>query len=138
MKPEVETAIGQLEAAEMGSAVRILEDPDGGAYVVLDDVTVGDHFVPSSSWIGFHIAWSYPDADVYPHFANPDLRYVGSGPAPNQYSEGNLPTGITRGATMPGFNIRAIQISRRSNRRDAETDSALLKLIRVVDFLESR
>jgi hypothetical protein len=90
------------------------------------------------SWIGFQITWTYPDADVYPHFIDPGVRYVGSGPCEIQHPEGNLPKAMGRGATMPGFELPATQISRRSLHRSAETDTALQKLLRVVAFLESR
>jgi hypothetical protein len=104
----------------------------------VDGVTIGRCFDPGSSWIGFHIAWTYPDSDVYPHFIDADIRYVGSGPVPNQHPGGNLPTALTRGATMPGFELPAIQVSRRSNHRNAETDSALQKLLRIAEFLRTR
>ncbi len=138
MKADFSAAIEELEAARIGSGVRIKEDADGGAYVIVDDVFIGDSFDPNTSWIGFHIVWTYPDADVYPLFTDAGVRYVGSGPAPNQHADGNLPTALTRGTTMPGFELPAIQISRRSNHRNAETDSALQKLLRVLEFLRTR
>jgi len=138
MKPHVARAIGELEAAQIGSRVRTKSDLDGGSYVIVDDLAIGDSFDPTSSWIGFHIVWTYPDSDVYPFFADAGIRYVGTGQAPNQHPDGNLPTALMRGAAMPGFDLPAIQISRRSNRRNADTDSALRKLLRVLDFLRSR
>jgi hypothetical protein len=138
MKPDVAVAVEELEAALIGSVVRVIEDRDGGAYVVVDDVAIGDSFSPRSSWIGFHIVWTYPDSDIYPHFVNAGVKYAGPGPAPNQHTDGNLPAALTRGATMPGFDLPAIQISRRSNHRDAHTDTAVQKLLRVIDFLRTR
>lgn len=138
MKADVAAAIKELEAARIGSGVRTKEDPDGGTYVIVDDLAIGDSFDPSTTWIGFHIVWTYPDADVYPLFADAGVRYSGSGPAPNEHADGNLPTALTCGATMPGFELAAIQISRRSNHRNAETDSALQKLLRVLEFLRTR
>jgi hypothetical protein len=138
VKDSVVSAIKEISDARIGTGVRTKEDADGGAYVIVDGIAVGHSFSPSTSWIGFHIVWTCPDADVYPHFADPGLKYVGSNTTPNQHAEGNLPAAITRGATMPGFEIPAIQMSRRSNHRNAETDSALQKLLRVVEFLRSR
>jgi hypothetical protein len=138
MKPDVAEAVKEMETALIGSAVRIIEDHDGGAYVVVDDVAIGDSFSPRSSWIGFHVTWTYPDCDVYPHFIDAGVKYIGSGPAPNQHTAGNLPTALTRGATMPGFDLPAIQISRRSNHRNANTDTAVQKLLRITDFLRTR
>ena len=138
MKDAVTAAINEIAEAQIGTTVRVKEDSDGGAYVVVDAVAIGPAFSPVTTWIGFHIVWTYPDCDVYPHFSEPGLRYVGSGATPNQHPDGNLPNAMTRGATMPGFELKAIQISRRSNRRNAETDSALQKLFRVIEFLRGR
>jgi hypothetical protein len=138
MKPAVEHALEELRQGLPDRDLRVKEDPDGGALVMVEGMEIGQVFSPSISWIGFHITWPYPDADVYPHFIDPKVQYVGTGAVPNQYPEGNLPTAMTRGATMPGFEVPAIQVSRRSNRRNAETDSALEKLLRVVEFLRGR
>lgn len=138
MKAEVDAAIEQLKGAGIGTGVQVKEDSDGGAYVIVDDVPIGNSFDPETSWVGFHIVWSYPDADVYPHFADPGLRYVGTGATTNEHADGNLPAAVSRSATMPGFELPAIQISRQSRHRDPETDTALQKLLRVIDFLRTR
>ena len=138
MKPAVEQALEELRQGLPDHDLRVKEDPDGGALVMVGGMEIGQGFSPSISWIGFHITWPYPDADVYPHFIDPKVQYVGTGVAPNQYPEGNLPTAMTRGATMPGFEVPAIQVSRRSNRRNAETVRALEKLLRVIEFLQGR
>jgi hypothetical protein len=138
MKAEVEKAIEQIRTAGLGTEVEVAPDADGGAYVRLQGVDIGDAFSPSVSWISFQIAWSCPDADCYPHFIDPAVTYVGSGAAPNQHGEGNLPTSMTRGAMAPWFEEPAIQVSRRSNRRNAETDTPQQKLLRIITFLKER
>jgi len=138
VKATVERAVAEIRDGLPGLDVVVKEDGEGGAFVMVNGVRIGDGFAPTSSWIGFHITFPYPDADVYPHFIDAAVKYVGNGEAPNAHQDGNLPTALSRGATMPGFDRPAIQISRRSNRRDPETDSALLKLIRIVEFLRSR
>lgn len=138
MKPDVEKGVEELREGLPGHDVRFMEDTDGGAYVIVADLEIGKSFAPRVSWIGFHITWPHPDADVYPHFIDPRVRYVGVGEAPNQHPDGNLPTSMSRGATMPGFDLPAVQVSRRSNRRNASTDTALQKLLRVIKFLRSR
>jgi hypothetical protein len=139
MKAGVEKALEELTAGLPEKAtLEIKEDSDGGAYVLVDGVEIGACFNPSTSWIAFHITWSYPDADVYPHFIDADVQYVGGQAKPNQHADGSLPAAMTRNATAPGFERPAIQVSRRSNRRNPATDSALQKLLRVLDFLRSR
>jgi hypothetical protein len=138
MKASIATAVEEIVGAGIGTRVKTMQDADGGAYVIVDEVAICASFSPSTAWIGFHLVWTYPDADVYPHFTDPSLRYLGSNSSANQYPEGNLPIAMSRGATMPGFEIPAIQVSRRSNHRNAETDSALQKLLRIIEFLRSR
>jgi hypothetical protein len=138
VKREIAEAIEEIERAGVGTKVASLPDPDGGAFVRVHGVEIGDSFEPASTWIAFQITWGYPDADCYPHFISHCVKYVGSGPAPNQYPEGSLPTSMSRGARAPGFDLPAVQISRASRRRNAETDSALQKLLRIIEFLRSR
>src|SRR5689334_5521934 len=138
MLEHVEASLLELRAGMAGHGVRVLEDGSGGAYVIVDDVEIGENFAPHCSWIGFHVTFA-EDADVYPHFIDPTVRYVGaSESAPNQHADGNLPAAMGRGHQMPGFNLAAIQVSRRSNHRDGDTDSPLMKLLRVIEFLRSR
>jgi hypothetical protein len=138
MKREVAEAIEEITRARVGTEVESLRDPDGGAFVLVRGIDIGGSFAPSTTWIAFQITWAYPDADCYPHFIAPEVQYVGTGPAPNQHPAGNLPTAMSRGARAPGFDLAAIQVSRRSNRRNGETDSALQKLLRIIEFLRSR
>jgi hypothetical protein len=137
VKAAVAEAIDEIRAGLPATTVDVREDADGGAYVIVRGVPIGP-FEPSKAWVGFHITWAYPDADVYPHFLDPTVTYIGTNEAPNKHAGGDLPTAMSRGARVPGFDIDAIQISRRSNRRNQETDSALHKLLRVLEFLRSR
>lgn len=137
MKSAVAGAIEELRVAFPDCAVTFAEDGEGGASVRIDPVDIGPGFEPRRTWIGFHITWPYPDADVYPLFIDAQVKYVGSRPAANTHPGGALPVPMSRGATMPGFEKPAIQISRRSNRRDPETDSAARKALRVIDFLRT-
>lgn len=135
MKEAIAKGIDELRDAFPDSSVSLVEDPEGGAYVLVDPVDIGAAFSPRVTWIGFHITWPYPDADVYPLFIRSDITYVGQQPTPNQHPEGALPVPLSRGATLPGFEKPATQISRRSNRRDPHSDSATRKLLRVIEFL---
>ncbi len=137
MKEGVEAAIEELEEGFPGAKVTAKDDESGGAFVLVEDVDYGGAFAPRRSWIGFHVTYN-PDADVYPHFIDPEVKYVGAGKTPHQHADGNLPAAMTRGMAVPGFDKPAIQVSRRSNRRNAETDSPLQKLLRVLEFLRSR
>jgi hypothetical protein len=138
MKPDVATAIQELRDGLPGHNVRTQDDGVGGAFVIVDDLDIGDSFAPPVSWLGFHITFGYPEASVYPHFMDARVRYVGEGETPNAHADGNLPAAMSRGATMAGFDLPAVQISRKSNHSNPETDSALQKLLRILEFLKSR
>ena len=71
-----------------------------------------------SSWIGFHITHQCPYADVYPHLIRADFLPAGAKP----------PEGMTRDHSFPPKDVvtpaaalasrPALQVSRRSKRRD--------------------
>ena len=138
MKRDVETALEQMREGLPGHTIQTMEDSDGGAYVIVEGLDIGTCFEPSVSWIGFHVTWSYPESDVYPHFIDPSVRYVGIASAPVDHPDGRLPAAMSRGQVMPGFDRSAIQVSRRSNRWKPASDTALHKLLRIMSFLESR
>jgi hypothetical protein len=138
MKVAVEKALEELRRGLPGTEIVPQEDPDGGAHVLVKDLDVGSSFAPTQSWVSFHITFAYPDADVYPHFIDAGVRYVGEGDAPNQFPAGNLPKAMTRDAVAPGFDLPAIQVSRRSETRDPTAYSALTKLLSVLEFLRTR
>lgn len=125
LKERVALAVDDLRKAFTASEVAVREDGQGGAYVVVESVSLRG-FLQAATWIGFRITFQYPYADCYPHFvASELLRADGSSP---------LRTGITAGHTFEGR--AALQLSRRSNRLNPQLDTALLKLEKVVRWLE--
>lgn len=123
MTPSVTAAIKHVACAFPDSRTSYLDDGHGGAFVIVDGLDLGPAFTPRTSWIGFAIPALYPRADVYPHFARPDLARA-NGAA--------LTVPLNPGQTMPGFNRPATMVSRRSNRWDPSRDTAVLKLHRVL------
>ena len=126
MLPAVETAIAEIREAFPGSEITSISDPQGGAYVVVQDLSLGELFTPSTSWVGFLITFQYPDADVYPHFIRGDLKRA---------DHTSFPAGITGPTTWQ--NRSALQVSRRSNRWTAGVDTAASKLAKVLQWLRS-
>lgn len=126
IKEEVADAIGEIEATFEGATVSIDEDGDGGAYVIVDPVDPGEPYEQDETWIGFQITFQYPFSDVYPHFVRADLRR-------------NDGAGLVEGMSMGSWRERqAVQISRRSNHLDPQTDTAVIKLHKVLDWLRTR
>ena len=126
MNEAVRQAVEEIKAGVSPSECEIQEDPDGGAWVLVEDVSLGDLYEPDCSWVGFRITFQYPNADVYPHFVRADLRRKDGRP---------LGDGIQVNHTFLGR--PALQISRRSNRLNPQTDTALLKMLKVAKWLST-
>jgi len=125
MTPEVQAAVEEIRSAFPGH-ITVEAEEQGGAYVILDIVELGDTYSPSSSWIGFLITFQYPDADVYPHFIDGSVRRCDG----TNHAEGVSGPTDWRGRS-------ALQLSRRSNRWNAATDTALLKLNKVLEWFRA-
>ena len=127
MTPEVQEAIEEIRTAFPGYLIEVTPEAQGGAYVVVNDLPVGEQYIPAQTWVGFLIGFLYPQADVYPHFTAPDLH---------RKNEAPLGEGMTGPIDWNGR--RAIQISRRSNRWNPATDTAALKLAKVLEWIRSK
>ena len=119
----VAEAVDTVRAHFAGLLVEVTPDGAGGALVVIDGVDVGPRYLPSSTWLGFHISSAHPDSDVYPHYVGGDLVRV---------------DGQRHGSAIQQVvwqNRGALQISRRSNHRDLAIDTAVLKAERILRWL---
>lgn len=126
--PAVSKAIEEIRETFAETAVAFDEDGDGGAWVIVESVPLGEIYAQDETWIGFQITFPYPEADVYPHFVRLDLCRMDGAPL----GEGFQP--VTWGPRAePG-----IQLSRRSNRLDPALDTAATKLLKVLKWLNER
>jgi hypothetical protein len=123
--PEVAVAIVEIKACFPDATVEIKEEGDA-VVVLLDPIDPGEQYSQRETWIGFRITFQYPYSDVYPHFVRGDLtRKDGAG--------------LGEGMSVTTFENRpAVQISRRSNRLNPATDTALIKMHKVLQWLRSR
>lgn len=124
MAPEVDEAIAEIKAAFPDNNVEVTPEPQGGAYVVVQDLPLGPQYRPERAWVGFLIGFQYPDADVYPHYTEAALSRVDGAP---------LGEGIQQ--PVQWHDRVATQISRRSIGWNAADDTAALKLRKVLDWL---
>ena len=122
--PAVAKAIEEIRCTFEGCDVEAEADGSGGAIVVVRGAPMGCPYVQTEVWFGFLITFQYPYSDVYPHFTNADLA---------RSDGGNLGGGF---GTASFQGQPAIQISRRSNRLNPETDTAALKLLKVVTWMK--
>ena len=125
MTPEVASAVDEIKAAFPDATIEVKEEGDA-VVVLLDPVDPGDTYVQRETWIGFRITFQYPYSDVYPHFVRGDLKRADG-------------VDLGEGTSVTTFENRtAVQISRRSNRLDPATNTALIKLHKVLEWLRTR
>lgn len=134
LTPEVKEALDELSASFSDAIVTHREDGSGGAFVRVNPLPLGDGYSMTSSWVGFHLTVSYPEAQVYPHYCAPGLtRRDGT---PLQSQDGFQQTQwAPDGENGPKEDVT--QISRSSNRWDASRDTAATKLHSVLAWLQS-
>lgn len=125
MKTEIVNSINELKQQFINSQFLIREDPRGGAYVIIENVPIGDKYIPTATWLGFQIPEQYPYADIYPVFMGEDVRKIDGA---------SFNGAITLGHKFDGRN--AIQISRRNTRADSGFQKATSKILKVLDYLE--
>lgn len=127
LTPTVQKAIAEL-ADRFGEANVTLEhDGQGGARVTMTCVPLPAGLDRSESWVGFVIPYDYDDVQVYGHHFPADLRCA-NGCA---LTGGGIGQGQWNG-------MGSLVVSRSSNRWRKGTDTALLKLLKVVEFLGER
>jgi len=125
MKTEVAAAVEELKRQFSDASIVATEDGQGGAHVVVEPVLLSARFTPSKTWLGFHIAPSYPYADIYPVFIGDEVTRA----------DGKLfEAPITRGHNFQGRS--AIQISRRNGAAQAGFQKATAKILKVLYYLE--
>jgi len=125
IQPQIEKAIAEIRSSFPDCQVDAETDGTGGAYVLVHGVPLGPPYVQPNIWVGFQITFQYPYADVYPHFTGTDLARADGRPL----GEG-LGSATWRGQA-------ATQLSRRSNKLNPATDTAALKLLKVMQWLRT-
>jgi hypothetical protein len=127
MTPAVLQAIDELQASFPNANVSATADGSGGALVRLDVVDPGSPYRQRETWVGFHLGFQYPHADVYPHFVRADLARLDDRPLVPPFHSGH-----------PSQWGLAVMISRRSNRHDPTTATAATKLISVLEWMAAQ
>lgn len=121
----VEAAIAEIRDTFPGHQVDVTAVGDGGAHVMVHGLPLPDRYTQGTTWVAFTIVFQYPYADVYPHFIDAAVQRKDGQPLGDGFSAGNW-----QGQACT-------QISRRSNRHDAEVDTAAMKLAKVLEWVQS-
>ena len=122
----VQAAIGEIEGTFAPSPVVVEPDGQGGARVIVEQAPLGLPYVQSVTWLGAHLPAQLPYSDVYPVFVAAELSRCDGTP---------LVAPITPGHSF--MNRSAVQVSRRSNRVDLNTQSAAMKLQKVLHWMRT-
>jgi hypothetical protein len=125
MKVEVSSGIEELKRQFSASTFKVREDGQGGAYVVMEPVTLGPKYRPEITWVGFHVPAQYPYADIYPVFIGGNVTRANGVPF-------SVP--VTPGHQFEGR--PAIQVSRRNSAAQSGLQKVGAKILKVLDFLE--
>jgi hypothetical protein len=121
----VRDAVAAVQEHFADHPVEILPDGDGGVFVVIDDIEIGTHYIPETTWLGFQINAAFPQSDVYPHYIGRVERRDGQ------------PHG--EGVQAVDWQSRpALQLSRRSNRWNPAIDTPALKAEKVITWFTTK
>lgn len=131
MKRSVEQAVGDIRRSVPASTLDVEPDADGGAFVTLHGIDLGPTYEPATSFIGFHITFQYPHADIYPHFVVAGLKRNDQKPLGEGFH-------ADKEWITPTQTLKATMVSRRSNHMDAAVDTAVTKLQKVLEWIRSR
>lgn len=125
MKVEITNGIDELKRQFSTSSFTVREDGQGGAYVVMEPISLGPKYRPAVTWVGFQIPAQYPYSDIYPVFIGGEVTRVDGTPfvAP-----------VTPGHQFEGRS--AIQVSRRYGAAQSGLQKVTAKILKVLDFLE--
>jgi len=125
MKLEVTKAIEELQRQFGSATFTVRDDSQGGGYVLMDGMCLGERFKPERTWVGFHITPQYPYADIYPVFIGAEVTRVDGKP---------FSAPVTPGHQFEGRS--ALQVSRRSGTAQNGLQKATGKILKILDFLE--
>lgn len=128
MKAEISEALDEIRATFPSSVVDTSMNDDGSVWVVVQNVFIGDQWVPSLSSVSFTIGFQYPYADCYPHFVDPSLKRKDGAPHGDAIHMGHQ---TPRGD-------EAIMVSRQNRRAGDVPDTAATKLLKVVEWMRSK
>jgi hypothetical protein len=125
MRTEVAGAIEELKRQFADASFAVREDGQGGAYVVIEPVSLGTRYQPETTWLGFQIPPQYPYADIYPVFIGAECRRIDGA---------SLVVPVTGGHQFEGR--PALQVSRRSGAAQNGLQKATTKILKILDFLD--
>jgi hypothetical protein len=119
-------AVAAIEeiAAEF-DGTRSEPDGEGGAYVAVEGIEIGERWAPRLVTLEFQILFNYPFGAIYPYYTCAELRRTDGGESPPALQQADW-----RGRTVT-------QVSLRSNHWNPQHDTALSKLKQARHWFQS-
>jgi hypothetical protein len=132
LKAAVEAAIADLQAVYGEDHVLMVPDGQGGAWVEIDQMELGEAYVQATTFLVFLLPFNLPGADIYPMFVREDLTRRDG----RQLGEGLQRTTLS----WPGQPQQrpVVQISRRTRGGVFAAQTAAQKTEKVLEWLRSR
>lgn len=126
---EIKSAVEEIRAAFPKAKVNLYSDGHGGAAMLIEPVPLAPSiYQQPDTWVGFQIGKLYPHGDIYPHYVRGDLSHVNGKPFQAE-------KGFHLGDCFQGR--AAVKLSRRSRHWNPARDTALIKLQKVLQWLNS-
>jgi hypothetical protein len=126
VKPVVADAVREVRNTFPDNSVHAWPAGEGSAFVIIEGIDIGSFWTTPTTWLGFIIVYTYPDADCYPHYIDVGLRRA---------DEELLKAPFNPNQQLAG--VPALMVSRRSNQRDSSVSTAARKAKSVIAFLRS-
>jgi len=128
----VAVAVSEFSSAFGDEAVSAIPDSNGGAYVTVQGVGLGDPYVQQSTWVGFYLSDACPEADTYPFYVRGDLsRRDGMQMKAPIHRDRCWPENVPGMESSP-----AVMVSRRQNHGPScKRESPLVKMKLVIKWM---
>lgn len=132
LKAAVEAVIADLRAVYGGDHVLMIPDGQGGAWVEIDQVELGEAYIQPTTFLVFLLPFNLPGADIYPMFVRDDLARSDG----RQLGDGLQRTTLS----WPGQPSQrpVVQVSRRTRGGAFTVQSAVQKTEKVLEWLRNR
>jgi hypothetical protein len=127
IKGSVLAAIEDLKLDFQPEDFVVEADGQGGAKIRFGPVELSEVYEQRETWIGGHITCQIPYADIYPIFLRGDLTRA---------DRKSLVAPMSAGQTFMG--LPAVQVSRKSNRRDASIETVKMKFKKVLYWVNTQ
>lgn len=131
LKQAVRDALGQIRASYPDMTINSLGDGQGGSWVELVDVPLGEPYAHDTTFVVFLLPFTLPGSDIYPMFVRADLTRLDGRPLGEGFAATEL--------AWPGDSSPrpVIQISRRT-RGSFAAQTATQKLAKVMHWVLSQ